>query len=127
MAFALYKIPFLSLQHAVLNVFPFELQCIQMYLPASALLSASVSWRHSKKFMRSPAMRTVSQQLPWGSVAFSVAGGLSYQKHELRTQIRSPGSRTARSLPKYSSDSTGQNFRSVPNSCRFICSMYSAC
>lgn len=60
MAFALYKFPFLSLQQAVLNLFPFELHCIQMYLAASALLLACVSWRHSEKFVRSPAMRTVT-------------------------------------------------------------------
>lgn len=54
-AFALYKLPSLSLQQAVLNSFPFELQCIQMYLTASALLLACVSWRHSEKFGRSPA------------------------------------------------------------------------
>lgn len=60
MAFALYKLPFLSLQQAVLNLFPFELQCIQMYLNTSALLLACVSWRHSEKFVRSPAMRTVT-------------------------------------------------------------------
>lgn len=42
MAFALYKLPFLSLQQAVLHLFPFELQSIQMYLTASALLLACV-------------------------------------------------------------------------------------
>lgn len=36
------KLPFLSLQHAVLNVFLFHLQCIQMYLPAKAFVSLCV-------------------------------------------------------------------------------------
>lgn len=80
MAFALYKLPFLSLQHAVLNLFPFELQCIQMYLCQCSFISLCVL-KAFKEMHKESSYENRNIATSRGLVAFFVAEGLNDRKH----------------------------------------------